>query len=223
MKFVVLSYPRTGSTVIQRLINTDRNSICVGEKPMAINALYDFYSSVESTKLDIPSLFPDIPLSDDRNPVFNADKVDLSLLTFMIREMYEDAVLCANGFNNVGWKENFISSYHDQDAADKQILFIKKLFPDVRFILNVRDPIKCSMSKIWAVRDEAVEEISHRRNWMLDRFKSGLFGNGSVVTDYDRWSRNGETILGQLWDFGFRIDYDECKVILSEQLTHLKD
>ena len=73
MKFVVLSYPRTGSTVIQRLINTDRNSICVGEKPMAINALYDFYSSVESTKLEIPSLFPDIPLSDDRNPVFNAD------------------------------------------------------------------------------------------------------------------------------------------------------
>lgn len=223
MKFVVLSYPRTGSTVIQRLINTDKNSICVGEKPMAINALYDFYSSVESCKFEIPSLFPNIPLDDDRNPVFNADKVDLSLLTFMLREVYEDAVLCADGFANVGWKENFISSYHDERAADEQIMFIRKLFPDVRFILNIRNPEECSKSKIWSIREGAFEEIEHRRNWILDRFKSGLFGSGAVVTDYDKWSRNGEIIIGQLWDFGFKVDYDNCKSVLSEQLNHLKD
>lgn len=222
MYFVVLSYPRTGSTVIQRLINTDKSSICVGEKPMAINALYDFYSSVESCKFHIPTLFPEIPLNDDRNPVFNIDKVDLSLLTRKIREIYENAVLCADGFVNVGWKENFISSYHDERAADEQIVFIRNLFPEIKFILNIRDPEKCSKSKIWTVREGAQEEIEHRRKWMLDRFASGFFGGGAILSDYDEWSENGEIIISQLSNFGFKINHDACKYVLNEQLNHLK-
>ena len=223
MKFVVLSYPRTGSTVVQRLINTDPNSICVGEKPMAINALYDFYSSIESCKSDIPSLFPEIPLDDDRNPVFNADRVDMSLLSYALREVFEDIVLCADGFLNTGWKENFISSYHDEGTADRQIMFIQKLFPGVRFILNIRNPEQCSRSKIWQVREDAFNEISVRRQWMIDRFHSGLFGVNSILLDYDEWSSDGDAIIGALSDFGFSVDASMCHAVLSERLLHLSN
>ncbi len=221
MKFVVLSYPRTGSTVVQRLINTDPNAICVGEKPMVINHLYDFYQSVEDTRFDIPRLFPDIPLGDDRNPVYNVDKVDFPLLRNMIRETFEEVVLSPGDKTKIGWKENFISPYADGDVADKQIMFIRSLFPNVRFLLNIRDPEETAKSPIWKVREEAVDEISIRRQWMLDGQKSGLFGSGSVVLNYDKWSKNGEIIIGQLWDFGFKVDYQKCKDILSERLTHL--
>jgi hypothetical protein len=221
MHFVVLSYPRTGSTVIQRLINTDPSAICVGEKPMAINYLFDFYKSVEDSKFDIPSLFPEIPLGDDRNPVFNIDKVDLKLLRHMLKEVFEDVVLAPGNKTKIGWKENFISPYADGDISNQQINFIRTLFPDVKFLLNVRDPEKTSQSPIWRVREEAFEEISERRKWIMDSHLSGLFGSGATLLDYDKWSRNPDVIIGQLWDFGFKVDYQKCKDILSERLTHL--
>lgn len=221
MHFIVLSYPRTGSTVIQRLINTDPDAICVGEKPMAINHLYDFYQSVEDSKFDIPRLFRNIPLDDDRNPVYHVDKVDFPLLMNMIRETFEDIVLAPGNKIHIGWKENFISPYADGEISDKQIMFIRSLFPDIKFLLNVRDPEETAKSPIWKMREGALEEIKVRREWMIDRQKSKLFGPGSMLLNYDKWSKNGDIIIGQLWDFGFRVDYEKCKDILSERLTHL--
>jgi hypothetical protein len=188
---------------------------------MVINHLYDFYQSVEDSIFDIPRLFPEIQLNDDRNPVYNSDKVDLPLLRNMIRETFEEVVLAPGDKTKIGWKENFISPYADGDVADKQIMFIRSMFPDIKFLLNIRDPEQTAKSPIWKVRESALEEISFRRQWMLDRHKSGLFGSGAMVLDYDKWSRNGEIIIGQLWDFGFKIDYAKCKSILSERLTHL--
>ena len=221
MHFVVLSYPRTGSTVIQRLINTDPNSICVGEKPMAINHLYDFYASVEESKFYTSDLFNDISTSDDRNPLFNIYKVDMVNLRIRIADLYENEILCASGFENVGWKENFISPHLDGEVADQQIYFIRKLFPDIRFILNIRDPRQCANSQIWKVREGAIEEIQTRMNWMLSGFETGLFGENAIVTNYDDWSNHSYVLLEQLRNFGFDLNYNKCLEVLHEQLMHL--
>ena len=223
MYFVVLSYPRTGSTVIQRLINTDKSSICVGEKPMTINHLYDFYASIESSKFDIPNLFPEIDLSDDRNPLFNANAVDMPLLLNAIKGMYEQFVLCPRDFTNIGWKENFISSYADGKLADEQIHFIRSMFPGVKFVLNVRNPEKCAESMIWKIRDGAIDEIEHRMNWMTDGFNSGLFGYDAILMNHDEWSQDGSVAVKELVNFGFNIDIAESENVLNEHLNHLKN
>jgi hypothetical protein len=223
MHFVVLSYPRTGSTVIQRLINADSNSMCVGEKPMVINHLYDFYTSIEDAMLVIPSLFPEIPLDDDKNPVYRADHVDMGLLKHMLREVFEEVVLARGNVPNIGWKENFISPFADGDIADKQIKFIHDLFPGIRFILNLRDPVETAKSPIWRVRDSAVEEIQIRRQWMVDRYEAGFFGNDALLLNYDEWSQDGNVIIAALQSFGFSINNNDAQRILGERLTHLSN
>jgi hypothetical protein len=222
MHFVVLSYPRTGSTVIQRLINIDKEAICVGEKPMAINHLYAFYKSIEDSRFEIPLLFPSTPLDDDRNPVFNVDKTDLSLVRHMLGEVFQDAVLAPGKKTKVGWKENFISSYADGGMADEQVLFIRSLFPGIKFILNIRDPENTAQSAIWKIRDDAINEISQRRQWIIDRYNSGLFGTQSVLLDYDQWSTQPTKIVEGLTSIGIDINNAEAYTVLSERLTHLQ-
>ena len=222
--FVLLSYPRTGSTVLQRMINTSSSHHCTGEKPMAINHLYAFMKSIEDTKTTIPeSLFPHIPLNDDRNPVYGADLIDRTAILMSLREMFSYQVLCRSNFVNLGWKENFISPYRDGDeTADGQIALIRELFPTCKFILNIRNPHICASSSIWRHNPAAVKEIGAIRGWLIDRHFRGNFGD-SILLDHDEWGERPDVAIRQLSGFGIDIDERACLAVASEKLTHISN
>lgn len=222
MNFVVLSYPRTGSTVLQRLINTSDNFTCIGEKPLVINHLYSFFASVNDAKTIVPNgLFPGIPIDDDRNPVYLSDKVDLDLLAHDIKDLYLKHILGASQSQNVGWKETFISPYPNVSLANRQIKFIRRLFPDMLFILNVRDPYQCSLSPIWQCVPDALDELTQTRNWIIQSYKDGLFGSNSILLDYDHWSVDSSDLINQLISVGINLDIEKSNKVLSEKLNHL--
>lgn len=222
MNFIILTYPRTGSTVLQRLINTSDNFTCIGEKPLAINHLHAFFSSVNDAKTIVPNgLFPGIPIDDDRNPVYLSDKVDLDLLAYDIKHLYLKHILGASQSQNVGWKETFISPYPDVSLANKQVKFIRRLFPDMLFILNVRDPYQCSLSPIWQCVPDALDELTQTKNWIIQGYKDGLFGSNSILLDYDHWSIDSSDLINQLISIGINLDIEKSNNVLSEKLNHL--
>ena len=224
MYFVVLSYPRTGSTVVQRIINTSNNSVCLGEKPMTINHLSAFMESLKNARSMIPeSLFPELRLDDDRNPVFMADAVDIDAVFNYIKAMYVRHILHVVDAPNIGWKENFISSYPDEQTANTEVMFIRKMFPDVLFILNIRDPQLCSESALWRRNPESLREITNRRDWMLRGRDSGLFGERVVFLDHDAWSSDINSLLDPLIAAGINIDRSRAIEVAAERLTHISN
>jgi hypothetical protein len=224
MYFTVLSYPRTGSTVIQRIINTSNNFKCIGEKPMAINHMHAFINSLIDAQTVIPeSLFPDIPLDDDRNPVFMAQSVDIDSVINYVKAAYVRHVLNVIDAPNIGWKENFISSYPDEKVANSEVTFIRRLFPDILFILNIRNPEDCARSSIWKFRDDALDEIRNRRQWIIDGAKSGLFGDKYILLDYDEWSNDHSKLINPLVSAGMNINAQMVDKVLSEKLTHISN
>ena len=224
MYFTVLSYPRTGSTVIQRAINTSNNFKCIGEKPMTINHMHAFVQSLIDAKTSIPeSLFPDIPMDDDRNPVFMAHEVDIDSVISYVKAVYVRHVLGVVHSRNIGWKENFISSYPDEKVANSEIAFIRTLFPDILFILNIRDPEECSRSSIWKFRDDSINEITNRRQWIIDGFNSGIFGDNCILLDYDEWSKDSSMLINPLVAAGININAQTIEAVISEKLTHISN
>ena len=224
MYFTVLSYPRTGSTVIQRVINTSNNFKCIGEKPMAINYMHAFVNSLIDAQTSIPqSLFPEIPMDDDRNPVFMAHAVDVDSVINYVKAAYVRHVLGVVDSPNIGWKENFISSYPDEKLANSEVMFLRRLFPDLLFILNIRDPGECSRSSIWRFRDSAIEEIANRRKWIKDGAANGLFGDNYILLDYDEWSNDSSKLIHPLVSAGMNINPQTVDSIISEKLTHISN
>jgi len=224
MNFIVLSYPRTGSTVIQRVINTSPNSICIGEKPMAINHLAAFASSLIDAKTTIPqNLFPDIPLDDDRNPVYLSHLVDVDAATNYLKAVFVRHVLGVVHAENVGWKENFISSYPDEAVANAEIAFVRRLFPNILFILNIRDPEECANSSVWRFRDDAKDEISQRREWMLRGHETGLFGANCILLNHDEWKHDLSKLVGPLRAVGIHAPDEAAHRVASERLTHISN
>ena len=222
MYFTVLSYPRTGSTVIQRVINTSDNFKCIGEKPMAINYMFSFINSLVEAQTVIPeSLFPDIPMDDDRNPVYMAHAVDIESVIGYVKAAYIRHVLGVVDAKNIGWKENFISPYPDEKVANAEISFIRKMFPDMLFILNIRDPKACSKSSIWKLRDDALKEIKVRRDWIIKGFESGLFGNNCILLNHDEWSNDYSKLINPLVSAGMNINAQTVDSVISEKLTHI--
>lgn len=224
MYFVVLSYPRTGSTVVQRVINTSDNSICIGEKPMTINHLNAFMESLKDARSIIPEmLFPNLRLDDDRNPVFMANAVDTDAVFNYIKAMYVRHILHVVDAPNIGWKENFISSYPDEKIANAEISFIRKMLPDVLFILNIRDPRSCAESALWRRNPESIKEITQRREWMLRGRAGGLFGERAILLDHDEWSNDISALIDPLIDAGINIDKTKAIDVAAERLTHISD
>lgn len=192
---------------------------------MVINHLYSFIKSIEDTKTTIPeSLFPHIPLNDDRNPVYGADLIDRTAILMSLREMFSYQILCRSNFVNLGWKENFISPYRDgEETADSQIAFIRELLPSCKFVLNIRNPHACASSSIWRHNPRAVREIGIIRDWIIDRHIVGSVFGESVLLDYDEWGSSPHEAIKKLVDFGIDVDEAACVDIASEKLTHISN
>jgi len=191
---------------------------------MAINHLHAFVSSLIDAQTSIPeSLFPHIPIYDDRNPVFMANEVDINSVINYVKAIYVRHILGVVDSPNKGWKENFISPYPDEKIANSEIMFIRRLFPEILFIINTRDPIECSKSSIWKFREDSVDEISKRKDWMISGAASGLFGDNYILLNHDEWKNDLDKLVNPLTSAGMNIDKDKALSVFSERLTHISD
>lgn len=191
---------------------------------MAINHLCSFVESLKNAGTIIPEmLFPEIPIDDDRNPVFKANEVDIDAVFGYIKALYVRHVLHVVDAPNIGWKENFISSYPDEKTANAEITFIRKMFPNILFVLNIRNPESCSGSALWRRNPESIKEITQRRDWMLRGHAGGLFGDNTVLLDHDTWSTDISMLIDPLVSAGININKQRAIDVAAERLTHISN
>lgn len=223
---IPLSYPRSGSTVIQRILNTAENVFISGEKLGLLNSFYSLIKNMEYMKYDLPKIFNYINVDDDRNPAFHANEIDVQgLIADVVSSISTKIISPPDNKKTIGWKENFISPYElGQEKAIELIKFAIDVFPDCRFIINIRDPQKTAESTVWKLKQNSLEEISIWREWLIWIHESSILGDKKTcLIDHDKWSIDEEYIIDNLIDFGINIDIEKSKLVLKENLTHLKD
>ena len=155
---------RSGSTTMQRIINSVPNSNICGENFGAINSLLEFYKRIKTTTFDYvpghlrPASYEDIISKDVKPSWYNSYNFQQTVV--MIK------ILITSLFKNKetttlwGFKE---IRYDNGDI--KYLREFKELFPQTKVIIQVRGNIAAQSQSSWLKKDKnAIQYLNTLNN-----------------------------------------------------------
>jgi hypothetical protein len=232
---IIVSYPRSGTTVIQRILNRAEGTVVRGETIGSIVHLAEYVKLLEDMRSAVvPLLVPDIPPNSDKNPMYGHDGIDTDLIVDSMRHAIEFGTLsCPQGTFRLGWKENFINPKNLGHQKSVYVLqFIQRLFPNIKFVFNTREPEMMKTSAIWKNKINPVEEILECKSFIESVYGSGVLGaENTTLLEYETWAGgldyehgkgDAEYVQRQLAQIGIYVSRDDIREVLDEYLTHLQ-
>lgn len=169
---LICATARSGSTTLQRLINTIPNSNICGENFAAINSLLEFYRRIKNSSTNsIPGRFNPIPYDEviKRNikPAwynsYNYNEVVDNIKKMIILLFKNIPETNVWGFKEIRYnKENL-----------NYLLDFKELFPQTKVIIQIRENIGKQSKSSWLKYDKnAIEELYNNSNDFMEFYKN---------------------------------------------------
>jgi hypothetical protein len=155
---------RSGSTTMQRIINSVPNSNICGENFGAINSLLEFYKRIKTTTFDFvpghlrPASYEDIISKDVKPSWYNSYNFQqtVSMIKILIASLFKNTAAT----NMWGFKE---IRYDNGDI--KYLKEFKELFPQTKVIIQVRGNIAAQSQSSWLKKDRnAVQYLNTLNN-----------------------------------------------------------
>ena len=182
----VLTYGRSGSTLLTQILNSIPGYRIRGENNNALYGIFTAFEALHSAKErwgGEKRLFSWSGAEDIRPAEF-AEKCVEAFVFDVLRPQPSDRV--------IGFKE--IRYFEIQKKLDAYIDFIKQFFPECRFVVNIRDPADVAKSRWWVRVENAPKLIAEFRN----RLKQLALTDPSrfYLVDYDLYSETGKALQG---------------------------
>jgi hypothetical protein len=155
---------RSGSTTMQRIINSVPNSNICGENFGAINSLLEFYKRIKTTTFEYvpghlrPASYEDIISKDVKPSWYNSYNFQqtVSMIKILIVSLFKNKETT----NMWGFKE---IRYDNGDI--KYIKEFKELFPQTKVIIQIRGNIAAQSQSSWLKKDKnAIEYLNTLNN-----------------------------------------------------------
>ena len=155
---------RSGSTTMQRIINSVPNSNICGENFGAINSLLEFYKRIKTTTFDYvpghlrPASYEDIISKDVKPSWYNSYNFQqtVSMIKILIASLFKNT----SATNMWGFKE---IRYDNGDI--KYLKEFKELFPQTKVIIQIRGNIAAQSQSSWLKKDRnAVQYLNALNN-----------------------------------------------------------
>jgi hypothetical protein len=195
----VVTYGRSGSTLLMGILNSSPGWLLRGENRDAVHHLYTFHRTMarESTRER------GTPLSAT-HPFFGIDgfprKRSLRLLRSLVTEtvLRPQADTRVTGFKEIRW---------NHDDVEQYVAWLGRLFPGARFVVNTRNQADVLRSEWWAEGDQSrkLADVEAR----LLRLAAAL-GDAAYHVHYDDYVADQTTLRG-LFDW-LDEPYDEERV-----------
>jgi len=200
---------RSGSTTMQRLINTIPNSNICGENYGAINSLLEFYRRLKTTTKDYvpghlkPATFEDILSKNVKPSWYNS--YNLNQMVKMIQILIINMFKSSESTNVWGFKEIRYDSGNINYITD-----FKELFPQTKIIIQVRRNLTAQSNSGWFKGNKMAFNYLHKNTKELIDF--GLKNKEwCYLTSFEQmFDRNN---LKNIFSFiDCRENYDENKI-----------
>lgn len=215
----VISYPRSGSAALKRIIDATENSFIANESNGAIIDLCNYINNIEA--LVSPLFYTKNGNLVEEN-MRNFKNTDMDKILNFARLSFTEGVLNPPmESTTIGWKENNISPVlHGEEKCFRYIYTIKKIFPNIKFIFNTRNAVDTSQSNMWNRKPNSIEEIN---KWIAFLEKAYLkHQDYSIYVSHDKWKQNFDYLADELESININIRNEKCKKIYKHQLNHLK-
>jgi hypothetical protein len=210
----VVTYGRSGSTLVQKLIGGLPGYHIRGENRDALRGLVRSYKAAATTKDDYGAK-PKRP--DD--PWYGAFEVDPKRYgRRLARQFVEEILAPPPNARVVGFKE--IRYFNDLPELEDYIGFMREFFAPARFVFNVRDPAAVAQSSWW--KDHPAEEIVPRVagwNRIIETYVDA-HPRDCLLLHYDAFVAEPEQ-LRDLFEFlGEPFDPRYVRQVLQQRLLH---
>ena len=155
---------RSGSTTMQRIINSVPNSNICGENFGAINSLLEFYKRIKTTTFDFvpghlrPASYEDIISKNVKPSWYNSYNFQqtVSMIKMLIASLFKNSETT----NVWGFKE-----IRYDNGNINYIKEFKELFPQTKVIIQVRANIQAPSQSSWLKKDRnAVQYLNTLNN-----------------------------------------------------------
>ena len=160
---------RSGSTTMQRIINTIPGSNICGENYGAINSILDFYNKLHATSTDYvpghynPASYEDIVSKNVKPAWYNSYKINE--MEDQIRKLIITMFKNKPETNLWGFKE-----IRYDNKKINLIKFFKKLFPQTKVIIQIRENIQAQSKSGWHKNDKNAQAYIQQMNKELIKF-----------------------------------------------------
>lgn len=217
----IVTFGRSGSTAIQAALNAHPDTIIRGENYSALRGIQNYVESVAAAcdrhsagKPQHPwygtaRLDPDAVLADQRRHVID----------YLLRPKPSTRWL---GFKEVRYE---VGHFADADVLTAHLLFLNALLPDIRYLVNVRDPHRAAKSGWWSKHPDAVGALRDTVDNLREAsatLTSVLGVDRVALIDHDEWSQDPRVLVRALQSVGFPVDAGVVGKALTQELSHGK-
>lgn len=220
---VILTYGRTGSTVLQAVLNAHDGVHVRGENSNLAVSLFRATTAARATSAHATP----VPLPPNA-PWFGAGLLKVDGVLEKCRTLLRDDVLAVpDGATLFGFKEvrHTPSHFASFDEFARYVAFLDELFPGARFVCNVRALADTAASGWWVNDPDALAKLAVARDW-IERLPSaaehGLPSDRFLLLDYDRWSNDPAELLPLLEFLALPSDIELLRRLLGVRLSHMQ-
>lgn len=213
----VLTYGRSGSTLLMRLLNSDPHTEIRGENS---NALFHLYKSIAAVRRS-SDRFGTVG-RDTSDPWFGADAMAPKSFESLCLEAFVGDVLAPSpSMKTLGFKEiNHLPNRMKDKDFYGYVEFILERFPKSRIVFNTRNAQQVARSGWFADMDTdyvvaQIEEADARFLEAARRHKR------CRVIDYKDVTGDADALLKLFAWLGINIDRQQIETCLDRKLSHM--
>jgi hypothetical protein len=190
----VVTYGRSGSTLLMGLLNSIPGYLVRGENWDALHHLFRFHQTLEQGS----------------RRFFGAGDFPEKRSLEGIRELVLDTVLRPRedtrmtGFKEIRW-------YHDD--VEEYVAWLRRVFPGARFVVNTRDHEEVRRSGWWAKRPEHAEALPRVEARILALAAS--LGDAAYRLHYNDYVADPTVLRGLFEWLGEPFDEDAVRAVLG--------
>ena len=214
----IVTYGRSGSTLLQRLMNAVPGCLIRGENN---NALYPLFRSwwALAHSPDIRDMRARSLISDPAHPWFGAERIDADTYARMLTECFVAQVLRPPPGTRIGgFKE--IRTLPDQAEFRAYLAFILRNFPRARLIFNTRDVHAVARSSWWRRHDPAeVQAVIHSAEQVFDAV-AAAHPSRCLTLRYEEYVSDQNALEPLFQALDGRPAAADMRAIMRERLTH---
>jgi hypothetical protein len=202
----VVTYGRSGSTLLMGLLNSIPGYLVRGENWHALHHLYLFHRTLaEGSRRWEPAR-----LRRRTHPFFGAGDFPVQTSLDGIRRLVLDTVLRPRDDTRVtGFKE--IRWYHDD--VEEYVAWLREVFPGARFVVNTRDHDEVRRSGWWAKRPENAAELPAIEARILALAEQ--LGDAAYHVHYDDYVADPSVLRGLFEWLGEAYDEAAVRAVLE--------
>ena len=222
MQFIaILTYGRTGSTVLQHALNRCPGVLVRGENFNALRGLFSCYSSMKAAR----ERFGPGPRHCSQ-PWFGSDLWDEEKFLGAQRRLVVDHILKPGadtrvlGFKEIRYEPGAIPGFGE---LIDYLAYLDRLLPGIRFLVNRRNPDATCASGWWPGVPDGRRRLQTAYEWLGstgDYLEARLGRRAVVETAYEEWSAD-PMALRKVWEFlGIAWDPEGVAETLAIRLPH---